>query len=349
MERMKLGEVEVSAVCLGTMTYGNQTAPEDAFAQMDRARDAGVTFLDMAEMYPVNPIRAETVGRTEEIVGDWLAARGNRDKVQVATKVSGHSRAVRDNEGYSGAIIRRTVDASLRRLKTDFIDLYQLHTPMRAHYHFRQNWGFKPDTQGSGAVRAHMEDVLSAMSDIMAAGKVRAFGVSNETAWGTANWLATAARMGGPRVVSIQNEYSLLDRLYDTDLAELGVMEGVTLLAFSPLAAGLLTGKYADGVPEGSRVAVDTATGGSGDLGGRLTQPAAAAVAAYHDLAAEHGVDPVHMAIAFTRQRPFPCIPILGATSSDQLAHLLAGLDLRLDDRVMSGIHRIHRQYPLPY
>lgn len=351
MQRMKLGDsgVSVSGLCLGTMTFGSQTAAAEAHAQMDRALDAGVSFLDTAEMYPVNPVRRETVGRSEQIVGDWLAARGNRDRVQIATKVTGPSGTVRA-EGYDGAILRQTVDASLQRLRTDRIDLYQLHWPLRGSYAFRQNWRYDPSKQDRAATLAHMADVLEAAADLHRAGKIRAFGLSNESAWGTARWIDTAERLGAPRVVAIQNEYSALYRAFDTDLAELAVNERVTLLAYSPLAAGLLTGKYQDGaVPEASRAAVDRAHGGPGDLGGRRTDRAIAAVAAWSTLAAELGLDPIHMAIAFIRQRPFPAIPIIGATDRAQLDHLLAGLDLVLSDEALRRIDRLHRAHPQPY
>lgn len=350
MDRIRLGGdgIKVSAVCLGTMTYGSQTGPDDAFRQMDRALDAGITFLDTAEMYPVNPVRAATVGRTEEILGDWIAARGNRARVEVATKVSGPNPEVRGGAGFDGPSLATRVEESLRRLKTDVIDLYQLHVPMRPTYHFRKLWDFAPPARRE-ATLAHMDEVAAAMAAEVRAGRVRAFGLSNETAWGTARWSDAAARHG-LKLVSIQNEYSLMARLYDGDLAELAVNEGVTLLAFSPLAAGLLTGKYAGGaLPEGSRAATDRAHGGRGDLGGRRTPRADAAVAAWRGLAARHGLDRLHMAIAFLRARPFPAVPILGATTEAQLDHLLDGLDLRLDDAVLADIAETHKAHPLPF
>ena len=351
MKMMQLGDsgVSVSEICLGTMTFGNQTDMAEAHRQLDQALDAGVTFLDTAEMYPVNPVRRETVGHSETIIGEWLAARGTRPRVQIATKVTGQSGMVRP-QGYDGAIIRQTVEASLKRLRTDHIDLYQLHWPMSGSYAFRQNWRFDPSKQNPRQVLDHMTDVLEAISDLHKAGKIRAFGLSNESAWGTARWIDTAERLGGPRVVAIQNEYSLLYRAFDTDLAELAVNEDVTLLAYPTLAAGLLTGKYRDGAePAASRAAVDRANGGKGDLGGRRTRRAAEAVAAWLALAAELALDPVHAAIAFTRQRPFPVIPIIGATDLGQLDHILAGLDLRLSEDALRRIAQFHRDHPMPY
>lgn len=351
MQTMMLGDsdVSVSDICLGTMTFGCQTATQDAHRQMDKALEAGIGFLDTAEMYPVNPVRSETVGRSEEIIGEWIAARGVRDRVQIATKVSGPGDIVR-REGYNGRIIRQTIDRSLARLQTDYIDLYQLHWPVRGSYAFRQNWNFDPSNQDKARTLDHMADVLEAIAEAHKAGKIRAFGLSNESAWGTARWIDVAQRIGAPRVVSIQNEYSPLYRQYDTDLAELAVNEDVTLLAYSTLAGGMLTGKYLRGAePAGSRAAVDRASGGQGNIGGRRTRRSEEAVAAWHKLMADLRLDPIHAAIAFTRQRPFAVIPIIGATSSVQLDHILAGLNLRLTDEALSRISQFHRDHPWPF
>ncbi|VDS08531.1 General stress protein 69 [Paracoccus haematequi] len=352
MKRVTLGgsDVEVSEICLGTMTFGNQTAEADGHAQIDRALDAGISFLDTAEMYPVNPVRRETIGLTETILGNWLARRGNRDRVEVATKITGPSQMVRDGAPFDGAIVAAAIDASLERLQTDRIDLYQLHWPVRGSYAFRQNWGYDPSKQSKQQTLDHMADVLGALSAARQAGKIRAVGLSNESAWGLTRWCDTADRLGAPRMASIQNEYSLLYRLYDTDLAEVAVNEDVTLLAYSPLAAGLLSGKYSGGaMPDGSRAAVDKATGGLGNLGGRKTPQGVAATEAYHALAAEHGWDPIHMAIAWQSTRPFKVVPIIGATRIDQLDRLLAGLGKAVPDDLRKAIDRLHKQYPLPY
>ncbi len=354
MDKVTLGAAgpQVSAVSLGTMTFGNQTDAADAFRQMDMALAAGITLLDVAEMYPVNPVRAETAGNSERIIGDWLAARGpgQRDRVQIATKVTGNGSAIRGGEGYDGTIIARTIDASLARLQTEVIDLYQLHWPMRGSYAFRQNWRFDPSGQDKAANLAHMEEVVTALEAARQAGKIRAWGLSNESTWGMTRWGDVADRIGAARPVSVQNEYSLLYRAYDTDLAEAAVNEGFTLLAYSPLATGLLTGKYAGGaVPEASRVAVDKATGGPGNLGGRKTARADAAVSAYLDLAQAQGLDPLALAVGFTRSRPFPVIPILGATTADQLARQIAVIDTVLSDDVLRAIGQIHKAHPMPF
>ncbi|MBM3605523.1 MAG: aldo/keto reductase [Alphaproteobacteria bacterium] len=352
MKRVKLGgsEVEVSQICLGTMTFGNQTDEAEAHAQMDAALEAGMTFMDCAEMYPVNPVRRETIGRSEEIIGRWLAQTGQRERVEIATKITGPSQMVRDGAPFDGATVRGCIDASLRRLRTDRIDLYQLHWPVRGSYGFRQNWNYDPSDQDKARTLAHMQDVLEAMAEARRAGKIRAVGLSNESAWGLARWCDVADRMDGPRMAAIQNEYSPLYRLFDTDLAETAVNEDVTLLSYSPLAAGLLTGKYAGGaMPDGSRAAVDKANGGQGNLGGRKTDRGLAAADAYGALAAAHGWDVIHMAIAWQLTRPFKVVPIIGATTIDQLRHLIAGLGRDLPDELRRGIERLHRVHPLPY
>ena len=351
MKRVTLGgsDIEVSAICLGTMTFGNQTDEGDAQRQMDRALDAGITFFDSAEMYPVNPVRRETIGATEEIVGRWLAGAGRRERVEIATKMTGPSQMVRDGAPCDGATMRAAIDGSLRRLRTDRIDLYQLHWPVRGTWAFRQNWSHAPKADKT-RILDHMADILAAASQARRAGKIGAFVLSNETAWGLARWCDVADRTGAPRPVAIQNEYSPLCRLYDTDLAETAVQEDVTLLGFSPLAAGLLTGKYSGGaVPGGSRASVDKAHGGQGRLGGRLTARAIAAADAFGALASGHGWDRVHMAVLWQATRPFKAIPIIGATSVTQLDHLLAGMDQALPEDLVRAIDRLHRDHPQPY
>lgn len=351
MQQRPLGDMTVSAVCLGTMTYGKDTPEPEAFAQMDRALAAGISFFDTAEMYPVNPARAETYGVSEQVIGAWLSSRRAQGRVQIATKVSGPNGGhTRQGRGFEPDMLADAVDGSLSRLGVEVIDLYQFHWPKRGTYAFRNNWSFDPRGSSRARVQDHIGAMVEAMAAIVAAGKVRSFGLSNETAWGTMSWLAAADAGRGPRVVSVQNEYSALCRIYDTDMAELGQKENVTLLAFSPLAAGLLSGKYHGGqVPPGSRVAVDRDFGGKGDLGGRRTPQAVAAADDWVALARDMGLDPVHMAIAFVRQRPFPVIPIIGATHTGQLDHLIAGMDLVLDDEALERITAFHRLHPMPY
>ncbi|RMA43333.1 aldo/keto reductase [Rhodophyticola porphyridii] len=348
MKHIALGQSEtrITDYCLGTMTWGNQTPEQDAHRQMDMALEAGINIVDTAEMYPVNPARAETVGRTEEILGNWLAANPHRRAdLVIATKISGRNDSfVRIGQDITGETFLEAFEASLKRLKTDRIDLYQMHWPNRGSYHFRQIWDYDPSGQDKATTLAHMVDILEVADELVSAGKLGHLALSNDSAWGTAQWLRLSEERGLPRIASIQNEYSLLCRQYDSDLAELAVNENVTLLAFSPLGAGLLTGKYQHGaVPDGSRMSLVE------NLGGRKTDRAFEAVAVYQDIAARHGLDLIHMALAFTVSRPFPVSTIFGATNTDQLRHILNGLDVSLSKEVLAEINTAHRAIPMPY
>ena len=346
MKTLTLGKtgLNVSEFCLGTMTWGSHNTESEGHAQADLAVDHGVTLWDTAEMYPTNPVRAETVGRTEEIIGTWLAARGGRDRLQLATKVAGKGPVIRPGEPMTGATMRAALEASLKRMKTDYVDLYQLHWPNRGSYHFRQMWTFAPTRTDKATETAHMTDILTTAQALIAEGKVRAIGLSNESVWGAARWLHLADSLGLPRMGAVQNEYSLLCRQFDTDWAEFSLVEDVPLLAFSPLAVGLLSGKYAgDVTPEGTR-RMHTP-----DLGGRITPQVFPAVAAYLAIARRHGLDPCQMAIAFTMTRPFRTIPIIGATSLDQLGTNIGAASITLSPEVMAEIAETHRAYPAPY
>lgn len=347
MEKIALGRtgIEVTKWCLGTMTFGTHTKQDDADRQLDMALDAGINFVDTAEMYPVNPVAKETVGMTEETIGNWIAKSGRRGEYILATKVSGPNGGFfRDGRSFDGSNIEQAIDDSLRRLQTDYIDLYQLHWPLRGSYHFRQNWGFAAKPNNRQKTLDHMAGVLTALQRAVDAGKIRAFGLSNESAWGTTRWIDVAEQVGGPRVASIQNEYSLLCRLYDTDLAEVAVNEDVLLASYSPLGCGLLTGKYQNGaLPEGSRLALN------GDLGGRKSDRVFAATQAYLDIAAKYGLDPVHMAMAWQDTRPFPISAIFGATTSAQLERILAGKDVKLGQDVLKDIEVAHKAHPMPF
>ncbi|WP_099825482.1 aldo/keto reductase [Oceaniglobus indicus] len=347
MKRLKLGDtgIEVSEFCLGTMTWGSQNTEAEGHAQMDRALAAGCDFWDTAEMYPVNPVAKETVGDTESIVGSWIARTGRRSDVVLATKCSGYNeKFVREGQPVTGATLRAALNGSLQRLNTDYVDLYQLHWPNRGSYHFRRIWNYDPTAQVTTEIEDNMADVMQTLRALVDEGKIRAFGLSNETAWGTMKWNAAAAATGGPRVASMQNEYSLLCRAYDTDMAETAHNEDVTLLAYTPLAAGLLSGKYQKGdIPSGSRMSLNP------DLGGRKTDRAAAAVDAYLAVAAKHGLNPAQMALAWTRTRPFTTIPIFGATSLAQLDLALGAADVTLSDHVLDDIAATHRLHPMPF
>ncbi|MDA3887506.1 MAG: aldo/keto reductase [Allgaiera sp.] len=347
MKFVQLGRtgLSVSEICLGSMTWGSQNTEAEGHAQLDMAVAAGVNFIDTAEMYPTNPVRTETVGGTEKIIGTWLAKRGKRDDLVIATKITGAGNPhIRDGAPITGANLQSCCEDSLRRLQTDVIDIYQLHWPNRGSYHFRKMWGYDASGQDRAETLAHMHEVLEAAARLIEAGKIRHLALSNETAWGVAQWLRLAEEQGLPRVASVQNEYSLLCRLWDTDMAELSVNEEIPLLSYSPLAAGLLTGKYAgDVTPEGSRRAQ------SPDLGGRITPYVFEAVSAYLGIAQHHGLDPVQMALAWQRTRPFPVIPIVGATSAKQLRNVLGAVEVSLSPEVLAEIDAAHRAHPLPF
>ena len=346
MKKTTLGrsDLSVSEYCLGTMTYGSHTDEADAHRQLDMAREAGINFLDAAEMYPVAPVRFETAGLTEAIIGRWIAKARPQDLV-VATKITGEgSVAVKDGAPITPARMREAVEASLKRLQVECIDIYQLHWPNRGSFHFRKGWGFNPSGMNRSEVVAHMTEILACAQELIDQGKIRYLALSNESAWGLSMWLHLAQTLDLPRVLSMQNEYSLLCRIFDLDMAEACALEDIPLLAYSPLAAGILTGKYAGNVtPENSRRAHVP------DLGGRITGRVFEAVSGYMAIAQEHGLDPVHMAVQWTLTRPVPTLPIIGATTSEQLAHMIAGSDVVISDEVKSAIDQLNRAMPMVF
>jgi aryl-alcohol dehydrogenase-like predicted oxidoreductase len=339
MNRLGRTDIHVSEICLGTMTWGLQNSEAEGHAQMDYALEQGINFFDTAEMYAVPP-SAETYGKTEEIIGTWFKKTGKRDQVVLASKVAGGGRPwVRGGRGIDGPGTREAVEGSLRRLQTDHIDLYQIHWPRRGHYHFEGSWDYNPFTQNREEVLPNILEVLEAMGELVKQGKIRHFGLSNETAWGTMQYLKFAEQHGLPRVQSIQNEYNFLRRYYDLDLAELAYHEDIGLLAYSPLAAGALTGKYLGGqLPAGTRGAI----AGSSYRSNELTEPA---IRAYMALADKHGLDISQMAIAFCLTKPFMTSVIIGATSMEQLKIDIAAKDVTLSAEVLEGIQQIFMRY----
>lgn len=346
MKQRPLGRtgISVSEICLGTMTWGTQNSEAEGHEQMDHAVAEGINFFDTAEMYPTTPLSRERVGRTEEIIGTWFKASGKRADVILATKITGKgSSMARDGAPISAATMREAVDGSLKRLQSDYIDLYQLHWPNRGSYHFRQSWTFDPTGQNTEETLDHIADVLETAGDLVKQGKIRALGLSNESAWGIAQFLAIAEKNGWPRVASVQNEYSLMQRIFDLDLAELAHHEDVGLMAFSPLAAGMLTGKYRNGaIPEGSRRSINEA------LGGRWSEHSVPVLDQYLDIAGKHGLDPAQMAIAWCLTRPFMMSVIIGATTMEQLRTNIAAADLTLSEDVLADIQAVYRQHPIP-
>ena len=347
MQMNSLGatDTKVSRLCLGTMTFGTRTPQEDAWRQLDMALDHGINFIDTAELYPVNPISRDTIGLTESILGRWIAQSGRRSEIVLATKISGYGQSyVREGQRIDAASLSIAVDSSLRRLGTDHIDLYQLHWPNRGSYMFRQNWRYDPTAQDREDTKSNMAEVLGALDDLVKLGKLGHVGLSNESCWGASEWLRIARRDGRPRMQSIQNEYSLLCRLFDTDLAELAHHERLGLLAYSPLAAGLLTGKYMhQRIPPGSRMSLQK------DLGGRVRPRVWPAIQAYLDIAEKHQLDLAHMALAWAASRPFMTSVIIGATTADQLAHILGAEHIELTDACQREINTAHRAHPMPY
>lgn len=347
MQYRKLGRtgINVSAICLGTMTWGVQNTEAEGHAQMDYALDRGVNFFDTAEMYAVPP-SAETYGKTEEIIGTWFAARKNRDRVILATKVAGAGLPwVRGGDAkIDRKNILAAVEGSLKRLRTDYIDLYQLHWPNRESYHFEDYWTYDASRINRRETLDNFSEVLQTLDDLVQAGKIRHAGLSNESAWGAMQYLWLAQEQGWPRMASIQNEYSLLYRTFEPELAETALMEDIGLLAWSPLATGLLTGKYAGGKrPAGSRWTILR------NRSHRDTAQAHEAVDAYLAVARKHGLDLAQMALSFVTFRPFVTSNIIGATTMEQLRINIDSIDLVLAPEVLNDIAAVRRRFPHPF
>ncbi|WP_262030325.1 aldo/keto reductase [Microvirga sp. Mcv34] len=345
MEYRRLGrtDLNVSLICLGTMTWGQQNTETEGHAQMDYALDQGINFFDTAELYSIPP-RAETQGSTERFIGSWFKARGSRDKVILATKVIGRSDSTwfRDDGSkgeLSRAQVEEAVNKSLKRLQTDYIDLYQIHWPDRP-----MPWGSNPTIYRHQEGNSHpIDETVEIMTDLVKAGKIRHFGLSNESAWGTMTFLKHADAKGQARVQSVQNAYNLLNRTYEVALAEVSMRENVSLLAYSPLAQGYLTGKYLDGArPAGSRTTLF-------NRGQRYENPTAeAAIRKYIALAKEFGLDPAQMALAFVNSRPFLTSNIIGATSMEQLKTDIASIDVTITPELEERINAIHVEHCNP-
>lgn len=344
MQQRRLGQTDlkVSALCLGTMTFGEQNSERQAHAQLDRALAVGINFIDTAEMYPVPP-RPETQGRTEEYIGSWLSMRGGRDHVVLATKVSGPAGWLPYLRGGKARLdrpnIEAALEASLKRLRTDYIDLYQLHWPDRQTNYFGQ-LGYRHPAEDRSVP---LLETLEVLGDLVTAGKVRCIGLSNETPWGTMRLLQLAETQGLPRPVSIQNPYNLLNRTFEIGLAEIAIREQCGLLAYSPMAFGVLSGKYVGGArPAGTRLTLFQRFD-------RYSNPQAeAATAEYVALARRHGLDPAQMALAWVTSRPFVTSNIIGATTMDQLEDDLASADLELSEELIEEIEAIHTRQPNP-
>lgn len=350
MKYKKLGQTDkdVSTICLGTMTWGCQNTEADAHAQMDYALDQGVNFFDTAELYAVPPEK-ETQGLTETYIGTWFAKTGNRDKVVLASKIAGPRWPWIDNgDPISPYRVEKAIERSLTRLQTDYIDLYQLHWPNYPYPHHGNHHAGQIDyTQIDTAKEVDdMHVILEALDKAVKAGKIHAFGLSNDTPWGVMKYLELAKEYNLPRVTSIQNEFSLMYRHDDPYLAEVCVHENVAYLPYTPLVAGSISGKYLDGArPEGARWSLGRDT----RRNQRETDAANEAVKAYIAIAQKHGLDVCQMALAFCAAHPFVTSTIIGATNMEQLATNIASVDITLSKEVMDDIQAVHNQFPVPF
>lgn len=350
MKTVPLGSsgLEVSRICLGTMTWGVQNTQTDADAQIEHALDVGINFLDTAEMYAVPPT-AQTYGKTEAIIGDWLARNpSRRGQMVLASKVSGPGFPwVRDGSAPTRANVAAAIDASLQRLKTDYIDLYQIHWPNRTSPHFTKHWPGAVDVTAPdyAAETAAMLDILQGLDDGVKAGKIRHCGLSDETPWGIATYLSLAKDHNLPRMVSIQNEFSLLMAKDCPYLIEQCVAENVAYLPWSPLATGVLTGKYADGTrAPGTRWSLLDES-----AQGRNTPNVNAAVNAYVSVAQKHGITPAQLALAWVDNVPGVTSTIIGATSLPQLEDNIKAFDIPWTDALAADVLEVFKRFPIPF
>jgi aryl-alcohol dehydrogenase-like predicted oxidoreductase len=358
MKYSKLGRtgLEVSRVCLGTMTWGQQNTEAEGHEQMDYAVGQGINFFDTAELYAVPP-SAESYGRTEEIIGTWFAQNNKRQDIILATKVTGRGMPNMPYDGYGDWVrgdkhkadrqnIEAAVEASLKRLQTDYIDLYQLHNPNRENTHFIRHWAGAIDFEDTTTGREIEEfvDILETMNDLVKVGKIKHFGISDDSPWAMMTYLQLAEKHNLPRIESIQNEYSLMKRNDQPYLSEVCVREDVAYLPWSPLAGGMISGKYLDGArPEGSRWSLDSRPNG------RDTETSQNTVKAYMAVAEKHGLDVCQMALKFVDKQNFVTSTIIGATTMEQLKTDIDAFEIELSDEVMADIDKVYRQFPIPY
>ena len=335
-------DVKVSKICLGTMTWGKQNTEADGHEQMDYALDQGVNFWDTAELYAV-PASKETYGKTEEIIGTWFKKNGNRDKVVLASKIAGaglYTAHIRSN-GFAKEAIIEAVEGSLKRLQTDYIDLYQLHWPERGVNCFGvRDYPFATSREEA---ENHYE-ILETLDQLVKSGKIRHVGLSNETPWGTMKYLQTAEENNFPRMSTIQNSYSLIHRGYEYGMSEVSRRENIGLLAYSTLAQGVLSGKYLDGKqPEGARGTLFPQF-----IARYKGDGATAAVREYLKIAEKHGMTLSELSLAFINQLPFVTSNIIGATKMDQLKENVGSINFDLSEEVLGEIEAVHAAIPNP-
>jgi aryl-alcohol dehydrogenase-like predicted oxidoreductase len=342
MNYKKLGntDLNVSTICLGTMTWGEQNTQNEAFEQMDYSLDNGVNFWDTAELYAVPP-KAETYGYTETIIGNWFEKTKKRKDVILASKVGGPSRKYMRNgeNSFTGKNLEDALHGSLKRLKTDYIDLYQLHWPERNVNNFgRLGYEHKENDWNK------FEDVLENLKKFIEEGKIRYVGLSNETPWGVMNYLQLSKDKDLPRMMSIQNPYSLLNRSYEVGLAEVSIRENIGCLSYSPLASGYLTGKYRNKqFPKGSRMERDF------DFWTRYRKPnTSEAVEEYYKISQKFDLDMSQMSIKFCEVQDFMTSVIIGATTMEQLKTNVESVKVNLDSEVIKEINNVQKKYPNP-
>lgn len=333
--------IKVSKICLGTMTWGNQNDKKEAFEQLDFAVDKGVNFIDTAELYPV-PAEAKTSGRTSEIIGQWLKQKNNRDKLVIATKIAGpgeYTKHIRTG-GFSPKSIEDAINKSLKRLQTDYIDLYQLHWPERTtnffgirdyKHNYKEKWN------------DNFKEILQSLDRFIKEGKIRHIGISNEKAWGSMRYIEESNKSDLPRIVTIQNAYSLLNRPFEGDLAEISIREGLGLLAYSPLGFGVLSGKYINGTssknsrlnlfPRFARYSSNEATNATRE---------------YLNIALDNNLSLTQMALAFVNQQPFVTSNIIGATNLTQLKENISSINVNLNEEILNKINEVHSKIPNP-
>ncbi|WP_299337513.1 aldo/keto reductase [uncultured Psychroserpens sp.] len=334
-------DIKVSKICLGTMTWGNQNTQDEGFAQMDMALDKGVNFFDVAELYPV-PATAETYAETERIIGNWFEKTGNRDKVVLATKIAGtgdYTAHIRTT-GFSKDALNEAVNNSLKRLKTDYIDLYQLHWPERQTNTFGvRDYHHNPNDPWTD----NFNEILHNLDEIIKSGKIRQVGISNEKAWGTMRYLEESNAHDLPRMITIQNAYSLLNRVFEGDMAEVAIREEIGLLAYSPMAFGVLSGKYIKGT-EGDNARLKLFP----RFARYSSEQSTEATKRYLKIAEDHGMTLAQMSLAFVTDRPFMTSNIIGATSLKQLEENIDSIDIQLSDEILKAINEVHAVIPNP-
>lgn len=344
MQYRRLGQtdIEVSVICLGTMTWGVQNSAQDAFEQLDYALGQGVNFIDTAELYAIPPT-ADTFGKTEEIIGEWLTRRGGRDRLVLASKVAGNTRGwvdyIRGGPRLNRQQMTEALEGSLRRLRTDYLDLYQVHWPARTTNYFEVRGVTRIEEEDVESI----EETLEVLNDFVRQGKVRHIGISNETPWGMMQYLCLAEKKHWARIQSIQNPYNLLNRLFEAGLSEMALREQVGLLAYSPLGFGVLSGKYVE-----NTAAPDARLNRFPNYRRYSGENSLAATRSYVAIARKHGLSPAQMALAFVNSRPFVTANIIGATTMEQLRENIGSIDIELSEEILAEIEEIHQRIPDP-